>query len=207
MTRSGSVPTCAPSASITGLAGTLKDHTLRSGERKYALSIMKESYRETTSALANLSEKQLAFTPEKKAWSVRDCFYHLTATEQVLWSLFEKLMRSPANPEKRHLISYSDQEWLSLVDEKGQALLGAAEPNPSFTGYKNFRQAWNQFRKNRLQHIRYMRTSTEDLRNHVIELPAGWADGYQLYLLIAAHSRLHTRQILDLKEHKDFPAR
>lgn len=192
---------------ITGLAGTLKDNTLRSGERKYALNLMKDSYRETTSALADLSDKQLGFRTDKKAWSVRDCFYHLVATEQVLWSLFEKLMRSPANPEKRRLIRHSDRHWLALAEQDGNPLLGTAEPDPSITGYRNFRQAWNRFRKNRLHHIRYMRTSTEDLRNHVIELPSGWVDGYQLYLLIAAHSRFHSRQIMAIKSHPGFPNR
>lgn len=53
--------------------------------------------------------------------------------------------------------------------------------------------------------IKYLRTSTEDLRNHVTETSVGWIDCYQRYLLLAEQARRSIATIGEIKALKDFP--
>jgi hypothetical protein len=54
-------------------------------------------------------------------------------------------------------------------------------------------------------HIKYIRTSTEDLRNHVVKTAAGWIDCYQYYLLIADRSSYFADLINKIKASPRFP--
>jgi hypothetical protein len=48
-------------------------------------------------------------------------------------------------------------------------------------------------------------STQDDLRNHVLELPPGTRDAYQVVLMIGAHSNRHTQQIEEVKSNPDFP--
>jgi hypothetical protein len=50
-----------------------------------------------------------------------------------------------------------------------------------------------------------MKTTTEDLHNHLVHLPKGWVNCYQLYLMIAEHSNRHLQQIEEIKANPLFP--
>ena len=56
-----------------------------------------------------------------------------------------------------------------------------------------------------MDHIQYLKTTTEDLRNHVVQLPFGYIDSYQLCLMIAAHSNRHTQQLREVMAAAGFP--
>jgi hypothetical protein len=73
--------------------------------------------------------------------------------------------------------------------------------------FKNVDEAITAFKSLRAEHIKYMKTTTEDLRNHVAQLPIGWVDCYQLCLFISAHSNYHMQQIEQAKEDLNFPSR
>ena len=51
-----------------------------------------------------------------------------------------------------------------------------------------------------------MKTTTEDMRNHVAQMPMGSLIAYQLYIFIAAHSDRHTQQMNEVKTSAGFPA-
>jgi len=83
----------------------------------------------------------------------------------------------------------------------------APEPfQPKNIKYQSLEEAIADFKTNRMTHIRYMKTSTEDLRNHVVQMPFGWIDCYQLYLMIAAHSNRHTQQMQEVIAGSGYPA-
>ncbi|HLF45273.1 MAG TPA: hypothetical protein VI548_02535, partial [Chitinophagaceae bacterium] len=65
--------------------------------------------------------------------------------------------------------------------------------------------ALSDFKDKRSNLIKYIRNSTEDMRNHVAETPLGWLDCYQISLLISSHSNRHTQQINELKSQPGFP--
>lgn len=192
---------------ITGLAGTYKNNSLSKEERKYALALMKESYKEAMKSVKGLSDAQLNFHASPEKWSVKECIYHIAATEKGLWSMLENAMKNPENPEKRAEIKMTDEAFVNRVKDRSQKVQAAEPFQPRNIAYKSMEEALADFRNSRMLHIRYMKTSTEDLRNHVVQMPFGWIDCYQLYLMIAAHSNRHTQQINEVKASSGFPAR
>jgi hypothetical protein len=191
---------------ITGLAGTIVDNTVSKSERKFAITLMKDTYKDAVKATKGLSEAQLNFKAAPDKWSVKECLYHIAATEKMLWGMFEGAMKAPANPEKRSEIKVTDEQVVNMVEDRTRKAQAPEPAQPKNTGYTSMDEALNDFKKTRGEHIKYMKTSTEDMRNHVVQLPVGWVDCYQLYLFIAAHSNRHTQQMNEVKTNPSFPA-
>ncbi|MBL7732012.1 MAG: DinB family protein [Chitinophagaceae bacterium] len=191
---------------ITGFAGTINDNSVSKAERKYALGLMKETYKEAVKSVKGLSEAQLNYKAAADKWSVRDCIYHIAGAEKLLWTLFENNMKGPANPEKRTEIKVTDEDFVKMIQNRSMKAQAPEPIQPKNTGYTNLEAALADFKNTRAEHIKYMKFSTEDMRNHVVQMPFGWIDCYQLYLMIAAHSNRHTQQINEVKADPGFPA-
>jgi len=191
---------------ITGFAGTISDNAISKDERKYAAGLMKETYKEALKSVKGLSEAQLTFKAAPDKWSVKECLYHIAGAEKFLWTLFEGSMKAPANPEKRSEIKVTDEQFVKMVMDRTKAAQAPEPIQPKNTGFAGIDAAIADFKANRMEHIKYIKNSTEDLRNHVVQMPFGWIDCYQLYLLIAAHSNRHTQQINEVKASAGFPA-
>ncbi len=192
---------------ITGLAGTIKDNSLSKKDRKHGLGMLKDTRDDAVTATRGLSEAQLNFKTAPERWSVKECMYHIAGAEKLLWSLFEASMKAPANPEKRSEIKVTDEQIVKMVEDRSVKAQAPEPIQPKNTGFTSLNAAIEDFKKNRGDHIRYLRTSTEDLRNHVIQLPFGYVDGYQFLLFMAAHSNRHTQQMNEVKAASGFPAK
>ena len=192
---------------VTGLAGTLSDNTISKDERKTAVSLMKDTYKVAIGATKGLSEDQLNYKAAPEKWSVQECFFHIAAAEKLLWTMFESAMKAPANPEKRTEIKVTDEQVIKMVEDRTKKAQAPEPIQPKNTGYTSLAEALIDFENNRMAHIKYMKNTTEDLRNHVVQLPVGWIDCYQLYLFIAGHSNRHTQQINEVKANTGFPAK
>lgn len=192
---------------VTGLAGTISDNTIAKSERKVAVTKMKVTYKDAVKATKGLSEAQLNYKESADKWSVKECFYHIAATEKLLWTMFEKAMNSPANPEQRTQIKVTDEQVINMVQDRSKKAQAPEAIQPKNTGFTNLAEALVDFKINRDAHLKYMKSTTEDLRNHVIQLPVGWVDCYQFYLFIAAHSNRHTQQMNEVKASESFPAK
>ncbi len=192
---------------VTGLAGTVNVNSISKGERKYALGLMKETYKDALKTVKDLSEEQLNFKAAPDKWSVKECIYHIAATEKGLWMMLEGALKAPANPEKRSEIKVTDEQFVAMIKDRTQKAQAPEQVQPKNTGYKSLDEAVTDFKMHRTEHIKYMKTSTEDMRNHVVQMPLGSIDCYQLYLLIAAHSNRHTQQMNEVKASAGFPAK
>lgn len=190
----------------TGFAGTVSDNTISKSQRKYAAGLMKETYKDAVKSVKGLSDAQLNFkaTPEK--WSVKECLYHIAGAEKLLWTMFEGAMKAAANPEKRAEIKVTDEQVVNMVEDRSKKAQAPEPIQPKNTGFNSIEDALADFKTTRMEHIKYIKNSTEDMRNHVVQLPFGWIDCYQLYLMIAAHSNRHTQQINEVKANAAFPA-
>ena len=190
---------------ISGLAGTLKSTSISKKERKYGTTLMKDTKSDLLKSVKGLTDAELNFKAAPDKWSVKECTYHIAGTEKLLWSLLEETMKASANPEKRTEIKLTDAQLVNMIEDrskKGQA----PEPlQPANTGYKSIDEALDDFKKNRSEHIQYLKTTTEDLRNHVAKLSFGYIDCYQLCLFIAAHSNRHTQQLKEVIASAGFP--
>ena len=190
---------------VTGLAGTINDSSISKKERKYAISLMKETRDDAVGSVKGLSEAQQNFKAAPEKWSVKECMYHIAGAEKLLWSLLEGSLKGPANPEKRAEIKVTDEQFVKMIEDRTTKAQAPEPIQPKNTGFTSLDGALDDFKMNRSDHIKYLKSSTEDLRNHVVQLPFGWIDCYQLCLMIAAHSNRHTQQINEVKANPGFP--
>ena len=190
---------------ITGLAGTIDDNSISKKERKYAIGLMKETRDEVMNSIRNLSEAQLNYKAAPEKWSVKECMYHIAGAEKLLWGMFESNMKGAANPEKRSEIKVTDEQFVKMVQDRSNKLQAPEPIQPKNTGFTSITEAIEDFKKNRGEHIKYLKSSTEDMRNHVVQMPFGWIYCYQLCLMIAAHSNRHTQQLNEVKADAGFP--
>ena len=192
---------------ITGLAGTLKETSISEKERKTATGLLKDTKTDMLKSVKGLSEAQLDFKASADHWSVKECTYHIAISEKNLWNMLETNMKMAPNPEKRSEIKMTDEQLIKALEDRSNKVKTSEPLEPKNTPYKSLDEALNAFKDMRADHIKYMKSTTEDLRNHVVQMPFGWLDCYQLCLMMAAHSNRHTQQINEVKADPNFPSR
>jgi hypothetical protein len=192
---------------ITGLAGTLTSTSLTSKERKFAANHLKETKNDFLKSVKDLSKTQLDFKTAPDKWSVKECAYHIAIAEKNLWETLDAAMKQPANPEKRAEIKMTDDQIIKLLEDRSRKFKTTEKFEPQNTPFKTVDEALESFKILRNDHIKYMKNTTEDLRNHVAQLPVGWIDCYQICLFVSAHSNRHSQQIEEVKTDPNFPSR
>ncbi len=184
---------------------TTKDNTISKKERNSAIDLLKDTEKGVIKAVAGLSEAQLNFKPAPDKWSVEDCVKHIATTEQGLWQMTNGAIQQAANPEKRADIKATDEEVIKMIESREHKVKTAPSMEPQNTPYKSLAEALESFKTDRAKLIEYVKTTDADLRNHVVTLPPGSFDSYQMILFIAAHSNRHTQQIEEVKADPNFP--
>jgi hypothetical protein len=190
---------------ITGLAGTINISSISKKERKASAALMKDSRADLIKTVKGLSDAQLNFKASPEKWSVKECTYHIAISEKNIWGMFEGLMKAPANPEKRSEIKVTDDQIVQMIQSRDMKVKTMEAFEPKNTPYQSMNEALEDFKTTRNDHLKYIKTTTEDLRNHVAQLPFGWADGYQLTLFISAHTNRHIAQIKEIMADAGFP--
>lgn len=190
---------------ITGLAGTLSNPSLNKEERKFALTHLKDTKIALVKSVKDLSQAQLDFKSAPDRWSIRECVFHIAMTESGLSKLFESTMQTQANPEKRAEIKMTDEDIIKKFQDRSTKLTAPEMLRPEKANWKTMEEAMNAFKETRQNRLKYVKGTTEDLRNHVFQMPFGSIDGYQMILFMAAHSNRHTQQIDEIKADPKFP--
>src|SRR5215213_2106812 len=180
---------------LTGLAGRLFTTTITSQERRFLIDHLKESKNIFTKSVKGLSEEQLNFKASPDKWSIKDCMKHITLAESNLWNLAEATLKQPANPEKRAEIKVTDAEFVKMIMNRSQKQQAPEGFRPEQANWKTESEILDAFKEKRGNLIKYAKTSTDDMRNHMAQLPFGYIDSYQLMLMISAHTTRHTMQI------------
>jgi hypothetical protein len=189
---------------ITGLAGTISS-SISGKERKYALSLMKDTRADVLRSIKGLSEAQLNFKPAPDRWSVKECMYHIAVSENDLWQRMEDAMKSSAGPEEKAAGNITDEQLVKMMEDRSRKAKTSAPLEPVNAPYHSMEEAVNDFKEKRNEHIKYLRATTEDLRNHFVKMPFGTLDCYQVLLMIASHSNRHMQQIEEVKADPAFP--
>lgn len=182
-----------------------KPVSLTDEERKYAGDLLQQTEQGVIDAVAGLSEAQLNFKPAADRWSVAECVKHIAVTEQGLWQMTNGAIQAAANPEKRSEIKATDDQVVQMIESREQKVKTYPSMEPQNTPYKSMEEAMASFKTDRAKLIGYVKTTSDDLRNHVAALPMGSFDSYQMILFIAAHSNRHTKQIEEVKADPNFP--
>lgn len=182
------------------------DTPLTKKERKYAADLLMESEKNLEKSVAGLSDAQLSFKASDSTWSVEGCVKHLAVLEKILWGAVEESLKKPANAEKRADIKVTDEQLVNFQEGRQTKLKTLDVLKPENTTYASATEALNSIKESRKKIIDFMNSTQDDMRNHVVELPFGSFDAYQVVLLIGSHSKRHTKQIEEVKASAGFPS-
>ena len=190
---------------FSGLAGTPTDDVLSKKERKFAADHMKSTKTELQDAIKGLSMAQLTHKVKVDKWSVQECIYHIAISEKTLWAMLETSMKAGPTPEKKKDLKVTDEQVIKMTEDRTNKVKTFAPLEPQNTPYKSLDEAMNDFKTARAAHIKYIKATSEDLRNHFVQMPFGLLDCYQLCLLISSHTDRHVQQLNEVKADSGFP--
>jgi len=190
---------------ILGLSFIPVNDTISKKERDFAVKLLKDTQNDVVNKVKGLSDAQLQYKPAPDRWSVEECLKHIAVAERLLWQMTDSIIRQTANPDKRNDIKNTDDQLIQMIENRTRKIKTMDPFKPENTSFTSADAALMSFRANRAKLIAYVKTTQEDLRNHVTTLPFGQADCYQMILFIAAHSNRHAQQIEEVKADPGFP--
>ena len=190
---------------FSGLAGTPTDDVLSKKERKFAAEHMKNTKVGLQDAIKGLSAAQLTYKVTADKWSVQECVYHIAISEKTLWAMLETSMKAGPTPEKKKDLNVTDEQVIKMTEDRANKVKTFSPLEPQNTPYKNLDEALIDFKTTRAAHIKYIKATSEDLRNHFVQMPFGMLDCYQLCLLISSHTDRQVQQLNKVKADTRFP--
>lgn len=180
---------------LTGLAGRIHTNILTTKERRTLVTELKTSKTDFLKTVEDLSAKQFNFKANKNQLSIKECVYKLVSIENNLWMSAKSSLKQEASSFKR---SVSDDEDLSVfIEEK------AFQCNE--LKFKNTKEALKFYKNERSEMLKYVHTSTENVRAHTAKTCLGNFDAYQLMLLNTIFARHYIQQIEEIKAGTNFP--
>ncbi|AXY73231.1 DinB family protein [Paraflavitalea soli] len=190
---------------LAALAFTIPANGLSEKERKDAIQLLQSTEKDLLQELKGLSEAQLKYKPAADRWSVEECVKHIATTEQMLWQMTDGGIKQPANPEKRSEIKMTDEQVVKMIEDRSTKRQTFDQLKPENSAFKSMSEALTAFQSGRVKLTDYVKSTDDDLRNHVITLQFGLLDSYQMILFMAAHTNRHTQQIREVKADAGFP--
>lgn len=181
-------------------AGPLTD-----SERK----LLSEDFQRTKDRLLTdikgLSVAQLNYKVDTSRWSIAQCVEHIALAETAIWQWQQSVVKQAADPAKRSEIKITDEQIENGIVDRSHKFKAPEmlQPVGKFSGTDAALQAYTSRRDSTID---YIKSTQDDLRNHVTMHPAfGMMDSYQLLLFLAGHSERHTLQIEEVKASPGFP--
>lgn len=180
------------------------DFGLSDKEREMGVAELAKTQKRLKRTVKGLSDAQLNFKPTNESWSVAECVEHLAISEEMIGGMLQGALKTPADPAKRDSVKIGDQDLMAMISNRDQKVKTseAFEPTGKYGSYK---ETVDAFRSKRKAHIKYLKTTKDDLRNHYGQLPFGTIDGLQILLFMSGHTERHVRQMEEVMAHADFP--
>lgn len=185
---------------LTGFAGRVTNETLHSKERRLLINHLKESRADFLNSISGLSDAQLDYRAGERKPSIREYLHHIAQAEAAFSALADQALKTPAGQDLPSKISDAD-----LPEHFLQQCPVPLSPHGEKVTGTNGTDVLDQFKTTRAKAIKYIRTTTQDVRAYSILTPAGYADPYQLYLGMCTHLDRHTREIKELMASPGFP--
>jgi hypothetical protein len=191
---------------LAALAVPALPQSLTKEERERAMSELHATRKLFLDSVAGLSDAQWRFKPAPEVWSAAECAEHIALSEDRLYELVTlKLMKSPAEPEKKAEVKGKDELILEKTIDRSQKFQAPEMLRPTHQ-WPAKEELIAHFKESRDRNIAYVEHTPDDLREHFVPHPAfKLLDGYQWVLLISAHSHRHTLQIEEVKANPNFP--
>ena len=182
------------------------DTTLSDKERKFATDLLTQSREHLLTSTRGLTEAQLNFKPDPESWSVAECAEHLALSETIIFSILEQALQGEPDPARREEVKIADDQIVGMITDRSNKVK-TREPFEPRGNYGSHEATVKEFTTKRDEHIQYIKTTNDDLRNRYATFPFGTLDAYQVVLFMAGHTERHSRQIDEVKSHPDFPAK
>ena len=174
-------------------------------EKKFAVTSLKETRSYLAKAIKGLSEEQLNYKPAPDRWSIKECVQHIAITEDGLWALCEGILKGEPDPDKRSEIKFTDEQVLEMISDRSHKVKTTDQMQPDKSPYSTAAEAFKGFSESRDKLIKYMKNTTDDMRDHIWNSPVGMMDSYQVVLFISGHTKRHTLQIEEVKADPGYP--
>lgn len=168
-----------------------------------ALALIKTQAR-VMETINNLSEEQLNYKSSPESWSISECVEHLAISENAFDQMLKESLKTPADPSRRSEVKMTDDEVLAMITSRDNKVK-TSEPFEPSGKFGSFEETLNAFKTKRIEHIVYMETTEDDLRNHYGQLPFGTLDAYQMILFMSGHTERHVQQMEEVKADQNFP--
>lgn len=185
---------------LTGFAGRVTNETLKSKERRFLITSLKENRTELLSLVKELSDRQLDYRTGKGQLSIREHVADIVAAEKAFSAYARKALHEGTDKNAPG----------AARDAELAAGLAAGCPAPvnssaKATARPGLEETLDRYKEERAKAIKYIRTTTQDVRAYTTPTPAGTADVYQLYLAMSAHQARHNAQIRAIMQSPGFP--
>jgi len=175
-------------------------------ERQSAIKYLEETRQKVLDSLKDLSDAQWKFKSAPDRWSPAEVAEHIAVSEEAILGLVtERVMKSPAAPEKKEAAKDKDELVRTSVTNRSVKVQAPEMLKPA-SRFKTREEMIKAFNASRDKTIEYVKTTQDDLRSHFGPHPIFKdLDAYQWVLLISGHSERHSLQILEVKADPNFP--
>src|SRR6187402_2850854 len=177
---------------------------LTDAERDYASKYMQETKDDLLKKVKGLTPEQLNFKADANTWSIAECVEHIAISENNIFGMAQGAMQQAADPSLRKDVKTSDEEIVNMITDRTHKVK-TQQPFEPTNKFGSFEASLKEFKAKRDDNIKYIKTTSDDLRNHYNDMPFGKIDSYQTILFMAAHSRRHTEQIVEVMNNPGFP--
>jgi hypothetical protein len=170
-------------------------------ERQRLIAHLDMTERWLADEVSRLSPAQLAFRPATDAWSIMQVVDHLVVVGPIYWQDLQNAVQAPAG---RAITSGTDEDilWYGIDRTNRETAIPSEVPKGKL---RDVGEGLDAIRKQHAQLREYIRTTSDDLRDRVVERQR--SDAYQWALLISTHEQRHVLQIREIKADPKFPPR
>jgi uncharacterized damage-inducible protein DinB len=191
---------------LGGVAALAFAQPLTKDERERGLTELQATRKLFLESVTGLSEAQWNFKPAPEVWSVGEVAEHIAVSEDTIFGMVtEKIMKGPAEPDKKAEVQGKDQIILEKVVDRSVKVQAPEILRPTHR-FASQQALVDHFKESRDRTIAYVANTQDDLRSHFGDHPLlKTMDGYQWLLLLSSHSHRHTLQIEEVKANPNFP--
>ena len=183
---------------LLGTFAQAEARQLTAAERQRLLAHLEMTGQWFSDEVSGLSPAQLAFKRAPDEWSIAQVIDHVLVVGPIYWSDLQAALKSP--PARSSEFTDADILWYGIDRGNPEKAIATEVPAGKF---QELPKAMAEYRKNHARLVDFVRTTTADLRAHLV--PRQRSDAYQWALLISTHEQRHILQIRQIKSAKAFP--
>lgn len=150
-----------------------------------------------TDEVSGLSPEQLTFRRAPDAWTILEVLDHLVVVGPIYWQDLQSALKAPGG--RTSPSTDADILWYGIDRTNREKAIPSEVPK----GLRDLRSGLDAHRKLHARLVEYIRSTKDDLRDHIVERQR--CDAYQWALLISTHEQRHILQIREIKADSAFP--